>query len=67
MKTFLGQYVFVCAEKSCFLVCELLCMCVRAREFLYLLKCIQRNRRGQEILLNGKAVCLCQCASMFVR
>lgn len=36
-------------------------------EFLYLLKRIQRNRRGQEILLNGKAMCLCQCVSIFVR
>lgn len=61
MKTFLGQYLFVYAEKSYFLVsmCALMCVCVRG--FLYLLKSIQRNRRGQEILLNGKAVCLCQC------
>lgn len=35
--------------------------------FLYQFKRIQRNRGGQEILLNGKAAWLCHCASMFFK
>lgn len=29
-----------------------------------LLPCIQRSGRGQEILLNGKAACLCLCVHL---
>lgn len=45
-----------------------LCVCAQQIEsvwgFSYLLMCIQRSRRRQEILVNGKAVCLCQIASV---
>lgn len=70
MKTFLRQYVFMHAEKIWKELFSRVCArslrieCVW--EFLYLLKRIQRNRRGQEILLNGKcdvfvSVCVYFC------
>lgn len=47
-------------KKHFFLSTEL---CVRG--FVHQFKRIERNRGGQEILLNGKAAWLCQCASIF--
>jgi len=58
----LGQNVFMYAEKMWKELLSYWSAC--AGEFFYLLKCIERSRRGQEILLNGKTMCLWQCVCL---
>lgn len=73
MKMFVGQNVFVRAEwnwggkkKDCFSLHWIVCARVFLFFVLHQFKRIERNRGGQEILLNGKAAWLCRCGSVLL-